>query len=329
MKTPGAVIPAYPYEGAFLWFLGDEHVRKFNSNYYQTLYGPHEGGVPVRAAALSCLFQEIILAPADAQLPDSQSYTADRLYRHPDLRISMNWQEHEWSDLNKEIAKVAARDPAIRAAVAALPHIGADEDKQHHFLCRLVLQNRLASATEATLVGNTAFQRITALVVPWIGAVHGADALNQPSKLPLSEQTLDVVGLNFAPATIDSFAAIRASSAITGYAASFREVLASAASAPDIEARLLELMKEAMDSADIADQVAGGFSTAGSALGVLGLIPFVGTASSIMGLGTDASSRAAEKIAEKKSWYLIGAKMQEAATRDLLKRRSVNGPSDR
>lgn len=324
---PSAVIPAYPYEGAFFWFLADERARNFNSNYYQTLYGPQKEGIAVRAAALSCLFPEIILAPADAPLPDIQSCTVDRLYRHPDLRISMNWKEHEWSELNKEIARVAGRDPAVRKAVAALPHIGEDHDKQHHFLCRLVLQNRLASATEATLVGNSAFQQISALTTPWIGSVAGTadNTGGQPTKLSISEQALDVVGLNFAPATLDGFAAIRASAAIKDYATSFREVLASAASAPDLEPKLLQLMREAMDSADIAKQVAGGFSTAGSALGVLGFIPFAGTAASIMGLGTDASARTAEKVAEKKSWYLIGAKMQEVAIRDLLKRRTGTG----
>lgn len=322
---PGAAIPAYPYEGAFLWFLADENVRKFNSSYYQTLYGPHEGHVPVRAAALSCLFPEVVLAPADAQLPDSQSYTVDRVYRHPDLRISMSWKDHEWSDINQEVAKAAAADPAVREALAALPHIGSDQQKQHHFLCRLVLQNRLAGATAATLIGNTAFQRLSALVAPWIGSIASGvkAAASGPAKLPISEEALDVVGLNFAPRTIDAFAAIRASSVITDYATSFREALASAASGSDLDQRLLQLMREAMDSADIADQVAGGFSTAGSALGLLGFIPFVGTAASIMGVGTDAGSRMAEKVAEKKSWYLIGAKMQEVAIRDLLTRRSA------
>lgn len=324
---PSAVIPAYPYEGAFFWFIADEYVRKHNSRYYQTLYGPQREHIAVQAAALSCLFPEIILAPADTQLPDAHSFTVGDLYRHPDFRISMNWVENEWSDLNQEIAQVACSDPAVQKAVAALPHIGNDQKRQHHFLCRLVLQNRIASATEATLVGNTAFQQISALAAPWIGAVLGSAkiAADQPAKLPITEQTLDVVGLNFAPANIDSFGAIRTSAAITGYAASFREALASAASAPDLEQKLLQLMEEAMDSENIARQVAGGLSTAGSALGALGFIPFAGSATSIMGLGTDAGARTATKVAEKKSWYLIGAKMQEIAIRDLLKRRSNVG----
>lgn len=320
---PSAVIPAYPYEGAFFWFIADEYVRKHNSSYYQTLYGPQREGIAVRAAALSCLFSEIILAPADAQLPDSHSFTVNRLYRHPDLRISMNWEENEWSDINKEIAHVAGRDPEIQKAVASLPHIGNDPQKQHHFLCRLVLQNRLASATEATIVGNTAFQQISMLTAPWIVSVTGNDTstVGQSIKLPITEHTLDVVGLNFAPANLDSFGAIRTSAAITGYATSFREVLASAALTPDLEQKLLQLMEEAMDTEDVAKQVAGGLSTAGSALGVLGFIPFVGSAASIMGLGTDAGSRAAGKVADKHSWYLIGAKMQEVVIQDLLIRR--------
>lgn len=320
---PGAAIPAYPYEGAFLWFLADDSARKFVSSYYQTLYGPHEDHMPVRAAALSCLFPEIVLAPADAQLPDSRSFTSDRIYKHPDLRLSMSWAETEWSEANQEIAKAAATDPRVRETLASLPHIGTDQGKQHHFLCRLVLQNRLASTTAATLIGNTVFQRIFALVAPWIVSITGdsVPASSGPTRLPISEEVLDVVGLNFAPGAIDAFAAIRMSSAITEYATSFREVLTSAASQPDLEQALLKLMKEAMDTSEIADQVASGFATSGSALGLLGFIPFVSTAASVLGVATDVGSRATEKISEKKSWYLIGAKMHEVAVQDLLKRR--------
>jgi hypothetical protein len=39
------------------------------------------------------------------------------------------------------------------------------------------------------------------------------------------------------------------------------------------------------------------------------------------GLGTDAGARVADNISDQKPWYPIGAKMQEIAIRDLLKRK--------
>jgi hypothetical protein len=83
---------------------------------------------------------------------------------------------------------------------------------------------------------------------------------------------------------------------------------------------LQRLMREAMDDSTVAKQVAGGLQTSGSALNLIGFIPFVGNIASAMGVGTDAGSRVADKVADRKSWYLIGAKMQEIAIRDLLNR---------
>ncbi len=289
-----AVIPAFPYEGAFLWFLGDEGARQFKSSYYETLYGPRAENAAVRAAALACLFPQIILAPADAKLPDSASYLSGREYYHPDLRLTMKYTgDHEWSDETQEVAKAAAANPEVTGLLTQIAHVGSDRNKQHHFLCRLVIQNRLAMATSATLVGDSMFQRLSKLV------------------------------LNFAPGTREAFTAIRSSRAISGYAESFRKALITASSQANLDTALVQLMREAMDSADIAEQVAGGLETSGSALNLIGFIPLVGNIASIMGVGTDAASRTAEKVADKKSWYLIGAKMHEVALRDVLKRKGA------
>jgi hypothetical protein len=77
----GAVIPGYPYEGAFYWFIADDNVRRYGGTYYGTLYGPERERLAKHAAALACLFPEILLAPADAQLPETRGY------RNSDLRL--------------------------------------------------------------------------------------------------------------------------------------------------------------------------------------------------------------------------------------------------
>jgi hypothetical protein len=323
----GVVIPAFPYEGAFLWFIGDEHVRKFRGGYYETLYGPEGNKIATRAAALSCLFPEIVLAPADAQLPDSGKYKSGGSYRHPDLRLSMSFEDeeyNEWSSLNQEIAKAVAENPDIQAALSGLPHLQNEEHRKHHFLCRLILQNRLAKSTGATLIGNAAFQRISALAAPTIVSITGSEHQlpgAEPDNLGITEGLLDVVGLNFSPDNLDVFAAIRESKDITAYATSFREALVSAAASPaDLGAKLLQLMQDAMDSEEVAKNVSGGLSTAGSVLEVAGLVPVLGTVAGALGIGTDAGKRLVDKRAERKSWFLLGAKMKEIGLRDHLKR---------
>jgi hypothetical protein len=327
----GVVIPAFPYEGAFLWFIADERVRKYGGHYYETLYGPERNTIATRAAALSCLFPEIVLAPADAQLPDYNKYQTGRSYRHPDLRLSVSYENedyNEWSDLNQEIAKAVAENPDVQAVLAGLPHLEHEEHRKHHFLCRLILQNRLAKSTGAALIGNAAFQRISALAAPTIVSVTGSEHQSteaEPHNLGVSERLLDVVGLNFSPDNLEVFAAIRESKDITTYATSFREALVSAAASPsELETKLLQLMRDAMESEEVAKKVSGGLSTAGSVLEVAGLVPVIGTVAGALGIGTDAGKRVVDKRAEGKSWYLLGTKMQEVGIRDRLKRLGEN-----
>jgi hypothetical protein len=231
---------------------------------------------------------------------------------------------NEWSDLNQEIAKAVARNPEVRTVLAELPHLQQKKQREHHFLCRLVLQNRLAKSSGATLIGNAAFHRISTLAAPTIVSVTGSGqqpAETHSKNLGISERLLEVVGLNFSPDTLELFAAIRESKDITSYATSFREALASAAESPlELENKLLQLMRESMESEDVAKRVSGGLSTAGSVLEVAGLVPVIGTVAGALGIGADVGKRVADKRAEGRSWYLIGSKMQEVGIRDRLRR---------
>jgi hypothetical protein len=171
------------------------------------------------------------------------------------------------------------------------------------------------------LVGNSIFQELSALAAPWIASI-GESGERKAETIPVSVSTLEIVGLDFAPMNLDAFAAVRDSNAISEYAISFREALASAASAPDLERSLIGLMIEAMHREEIANKVSSGLSTTGSMLEVAGLVRAVGTVAGLAGMAADAGKRASDAAARKHSWYLIGARMQEVAVREFLKKRS-------
>jgi hypothetical protein len=122
-------------------------------------------------------------------------------------------------------------------------------------------------------------------VAPWITTVfQGAPDSPQPSSLTLSADTLRVVGLDFAPADLDAFAAIRMSKEITKYAELFRSALQAAHTSTKPENELLRIMAEAMDSAEVAQKAAGALETIGSIVNVVGLVPVVGTIASAVGM---------------------------------------------
>ena len=221
--TQDTVIPAYPYEGAFYWFLAAGKAFSQDHPYYRVLYGPNPSALGTRAAAIASLYPNILLGAADAQLPDLQTYMSGREYHHPDLRVSLNWDDNEWAPETQAVAHAAAGESATRQILNANPAFAGDQTLQHHFLCRTALQIRLAARTGGTLVGDEFFQRVYTAVAPWVFELHGESSAPPPvvSKLEISETILTVTGLDFSPANLDAFAAIRASEDIAKYAASW------------------------------------------------------------------------------------------------------------
>jgi hypothetical protein len=241
------VIPAYPYEGAFYWFIAEGRTYSQDHPYYRVLYGPRPAALGTRAAAIASLYPNILLGAADAQLPDSRSYLSGRRYEHPDLRISLDYDDNEWAQETQDVARAAAADAATARLLDENALLSGDKKLQHHCLCRTALQIRLAARAGGTLVGDEFFKRTYSLVAPWVPelAQRGDAKPTVVSKLAISENLVKLVGLDFAPGDLEAFAAIRASKEIAMYASSFREALSEALGAGDLEGRLIELMAQA------------------------------------------------------------------------------------
>ena len=110
MAIPASIVPAFPYEGGLYWLIGETAKRhSTDHSYYRVLYGLQPEKEAVRAAALVCLFDRIEIANADHALPDMRSYFKGNSYYHPDLRLSMSYEDREWSSEGQALAKLIAQ----------------------------------------------------------------------------------------------------------------------------------------------------------------------------------------------------------------------------
>ncbi|MDD9877026.1 MAG: hypothetical protein OXR84_06255 [Magnetovibrio sp.] len=138
--------------------------------------------------------------------------------------------------------------------------------------------------------------------------------------LSLSEHTLDIFGLDFSPADLDTFAAIRQDEFITSYAEKFRATLTEDSDEDIRKKRQLTLMKEAMDDESVAKKAKGAFQTVGSAANVGGIIPVVNLLSAPVAMVTDVLAREKEAAILGKQFYLLGPKMHEIAIKTVLEK---------
>lgn len=307
-----SVIPAFPYEGALYWFFGEVTVRHSRTHpYYRSLYGPDVENTAVRAAALACLFERIVLARADAVLPESSG-----------LRLVVEPSQAEWDEQDGQVARAALQTDAIKSVLDGHAFFRGDDWAQRHLITRSVQQMRLAVRTGSTLIGNQFFHDISKFLAPIIRQVLGHDSLGSKPEPPIALDTgvLPVVGLDFAPSSVEAFAAVRESKEVAAYAAGFREALSRAVESGDLREQMLRLMRQAMDHERVAELAVKGFESAGSMLNFAGLVPVLGTVTTIAGIGVDASARLAERTAATNRWYLLGPKLQEVQLKELIRK---------
>lgn len=322
MDANARAIIAHPYEGALYWFLGEGRRHSRDNSYYQSLYGPDPEAFGVRAAALSCLFDEIVLGSADHPLPDWEKYRVGPGYFHPDLRVLASFDDQEWTAEGEELAGKAWEGQLLEDIFRGVPHLAGDRGAQRHFVCRLLQQTRMAVKYEATLVGDHIFQAAYLKLAPMLEPLvsERPSSRLRDTVLAVGSSTLSVVGLDFRPGNLDAFAAIRNSADISAYAKNFRAAITLASTNADRERALLLAMREAMEFEKVARVAQGALETTGTVASVVGFIPILGSVASAVGVAADAGERAAEKYADGRSWYLIGSRMQEIALKDALAR---------
>lgn len=301
------IVPAYPYEGALYWLFSERGGTSYTGShgYYKSLYGLNHSVVLPKASALACLFDNILMTPADAQIPRDSS-----------LRVSFGGEYMEWNDEVEELAKRLLQKQEVHTLVSKNPDF-PEEFSQFHFMCRTISQMIIADKTNAILVGNSFFNQIYSEVAKELGQIYTKGSTPN-SSWSLDLELLDIVGLDFGTADLDKFAAIRQNNEISGYSSEFRKAISEASSKPDLQKQLILLMKKAMEQEQISKHVAGAFETVGSVANVGGLIPVIGSITTAVGITSDASARTARSIETKKQWYLIGTKMQEVILKNTL-----------
>jgi hypothetical protein len=316
------VVLAYPYDGGLYYLLGRGNPSPpaplTGHPYYENLYGPDAPQQQSRAVNLASLFENILLPPADDYLPDYHAYNDGSFYFHPDLRIRVNQTWERIRDADLVARELIDNDQHFLSAVKENAPL-SNQWSARDFVAKIIVRLQLALENDATMIGGTAAAAVTRAVLPKLqerGLVASTTA--ELSLLTLSESSLAIIGLDWQCSSVDDFAAVRQSKKIKNYAKSFRAALFEAAEAGDVIERLQDLMREAMDWAEIANRAKSGFEVSGYAASGVGLIPFAGTAATLVGFGLSAAQKEAERRERRGRWYLIGPKMREVALEALL-----------
>lgn len=312
------IVLGYPYEGAFYWLMSAEEWRESllkspyrgNHPYYKTLYGSRAHEFVDKTCSLCILYDEILLAPADCYMHDYKKWTQDRCYQNKDMGVISDW---DWIKDHTELSGVVRRileDDAVNTILGSVPARAREQ-----IIRGTLVQLSVADTHDAHLLGNRSYLRLCDHVRALLGAPQPTQTDDITRLVNGLRAVFRMAALRFSLGSVREFVSLRKNATLKQYAKSFRERLPAC---PDDHSAQLELyrsMAEAINTSEIADQINGGLNVSATITGVTSLVPIVGTAAGLLGLGVDASSKAAAKVKDQNSWWLLAPEIAKTLTR--------------
>jgi len=319
------IVPGYPYEGAFYWLLSAEDWRDSSikssyeggHGYYKTLYGKKPGEFVDETASLCVMYEKIILAPADCWMPDYQSYTSGKRYDHPGLGVLSDW---EWVPPYQEIEPILDK---LISNIRKQKYLSKVPDSALRQIVRgAIVQLKIAAEYNADIIGNASYQQLCRFVQGELLNYQEVNVIDSNSTLSLDlSSAFSLAGIHFSLQNLDEFAALRESKTLKLYGRSFRKAVEELPVSSNRERLLLKSMLEAINSEDLAKQIAGGLDISAKAAGYLSLIPFIGTAAGIASLTADHTASAVEIAQKHQMWWMFAPEISKTLTIKRLERR--------
>lgn len=319
------VVLAYPYDGAFVWFINKDFMHSEETEgrytgshpYYRALYGPKHHLLAGKTASLSIFYDEVIIAQADIGLPDSNSYRKGRSYFNPLIGLYHNWDDYsDNSAMIDQLTEEDLHDPIIKQWIPQ----GNGWFKKL-IMQRVNLQIYLAKHHNARILAGPEFQKIFdhKLKMAQMPLTVSMEAATETDKVKVIDKYFGVSCLELKMLRYDDLVLLRDDELVQQYAADFHAALDKAYVSPRPEEEFKLAIRRSITRKEMALKTKNKFSLGGRITTYAGLIPILGNIASGAGVATDIGAAAAETVEKKSSWYLLGPRISEVLLTDKFK----------
>jgi hypothetical protein len=317
---PDKIILSHPFSGSLYAFFTEQIAHAVDDNphhpYYRTLYGKNFRELTDLTLTLTLLYRNIIIAPADNHMPDSeQCYDhKSREYANPELGIYSDWGDRDdvIEDIEEKVQK-DLKDGVIQTVLRRVPQMA-----QRQILIDTRYEMHLASQHQCPVLCSGGRRRIIQRLVELDAAEKQVDFV-AGSSIQMVEEYIDISGLMFNPKSLDALYDLRTDKDLRGYADAFVSVMHNFRVEKDVRSRLLLLIRESLDKANLADKISGFFDITSTVLNMVGLIPIVGPAVTVGEIGASGVSSIAKRVQRRQEWYQFGPQVQRLLSLDQIR----------
>ena len=325
MAGKSRIVLGHPYEGSFYWLMSAEDWRdrsikspyQGGNRYYETLYGSEPHKLVDITSSFALLYDEILLAPADCPLPNWRDCLSGSRYENRQIGLVSDW---EWRPRSSEFEnhfRQVMEDIEKHKILDEVP-----KEARVQIIEGIITQLNIAHNFKADVLGNIRYLQLCSRVQGITGHFGNAKISTNVEKISATlDAAFTLAGLTFSLLGLEDFLALRTDRLIQKYAKSFRKHVEQL---PDTEANteyeLYKAMMDAIETKGLADKISGGLNIFAKVFSYASLIPIIGTALGVLGIGTDHGAQIIDKATEKTNWWLLAPRVSETLTKARIER---------
>lgn len=295
------IILGHPFAGSLYMFFEQQmsdypFKEPINHPYYRDLFGRSYNYWKDLAFTLFAIFDEIILPPADAYIPDYDKYSSNGIYYNKELGIYTSWNDFFTDEIHEQVKK-DLEDPFIQKLLLNYP-----SREKEGILSYIRLYIKLSKKHNCPVLCGGTYQEIFTYLVNTRNCKIDNET-TAGNSVSFTQNYLEASVAAFNISSIDSLYEIKSDRDIKTYAKNFQRIIMEYGNNVNMETEIRELLKFSLFKDSFYKKVASILDTSSIICSAVGLIPLIGLPFSVASVAESFISSNLKR--NKYNWYQL------------------------
>lgn len=296
------IILGQPFAGSLYKFFDNQlsehpHEEPILHPYYRDLFGYSYNYWTDLTFALFTIFDEIIISPADENIPNYNKYIVNDTYRNKELGLYFSWKDTFTEEMQEQVSKDLSN-----------PYI-------HNFLQQYSIEEKIGILEYVRLYINLSqkyncpvlcggeYQKLFAYLTNSNETYSSNDVITDNVNVSFTQTYLNLSIAAFNISSLDTLYELKSDKEIKAYAKNYRKIIHQYGSTTQTEIEIKKLLQISLSKNLFYNNVSSILDTSSLVCSYAGLMPIIGTPFSILSLiGTHLSTVLKNN---KYNWYQL------------------------
>lgn len=296
------IILGHPFAGSLYKFFENQlseypHKEPILHPYYRNLFGRSYNLWNDLTFALFAIFDEIIIPPADAEVPDNNKYLVNYTYKNKELGLYFNYEDYFHDEISEQVAK-DLENPYIYNFLQQY----SDEEKKG-ILEYVRLYIILSQKYNCPVLCGGEYQKLFIYITNSSKTYLSNDVFSDNVNVTFTQTYLNLNITAFNISTLDTLYELKSNKEIKAYAKNYRKIIHQYGGSTQTETEIKKLLQISLSKDLFYNKVSSILNTFSLVCSYAGLMPIIGMPLSILSLGGTHLSTAFKN--NKYNWYQL------------------------